>query len=178
MLYFIAIVAPDIINHQVLEWKNYMLQQFNCKVALKSPAHITLIPPFNMPGQVQKEMQEQLQPFAARQQSFPVQLKNFAAFTPRVIYVDVLPNARLSDVRTDLEAILLSGDRFAIKKENRPFHPHITIANRDLAKEDFPRAWQHFQHMPYEATFEANAISLLRHNNHIWEVCDAFPLGN
>ena len=178
MLYFIAIVAPDTINQQVLEWKNYMLQRFNCKVALKSPAHITLIPPFNMPGQAQKEMQELLQSFAARQHSFPVQLKNFAAFTPRVIYVDVLPNALLNDVRTNLEAILLPGERFAIKKENRPFHPHITIANRDLTKDNFPQAWQHFQQMPYEATFEANAISLLRHSNQVWEVCDAFPLGN
>ena len=95
MLYFIAIVTPDAINQQVLEWKNYMLQRFSCKVALKSPAHITLIPPFNMPHQAQKEMQELLQPFAARHQSFPVQLKNFAAFAPRVIYVDVLPNAHL-----------------------------------------------------------------------------------
>src|SRR5687768_15434483 len=136
MLYFIAIVAPETINQQVLEWKNYMLQRFNCKVALKSPAHITLIPPFEMQDSAQTTLQELLLPFAARQQNFPIHLKDFAAFKPRVIYAGVIPNARLSELRTDLEATILLDNRFPVKKEERPFHPHVTIANRDLTKEN------------------------------------------
>ncbi|HEX6430116.1 MAG TPA: 2'-5' RNA ligase family protein, partial [Niastella sp.] len=115
MLYFIAIVTPDSINQQVLEWKHYMLQRFNCKVALKSPAHITLIPPFTMPESAQTALQELLLPFAARQPNFPIHLKDFAAFKPRVIYAGVLPNACLSELRTDLEAILIQDNRFPIK---------------------------------------------------------------
>ena len=145
MRYFIAIVAPEAINQQVLEWKHYMLQHFNCKVALKSPAHITLIPPFIMPNEMQPDIEEQLQLFSARQQSFTIQLKNFAAFKPRVLYVHVQPNTHLSDLQANLEAFLLQHKHFPIKKEERSFHPHVTIANRDLQKEDFPLAWQHFQ---------------------------------
>ena len=178
MLYFIAIVTPDEINHQVLEWKHYMRDQFQCKVALKSPAHITLISPFDMPPDLQPAMQELLLPFAARQHGFPIQLKNFAAFKPRVIYVDVLPSAPLNELRTALETTLLQSNRFPIKKEERPFTPHVTIANRDLHKEDFPAAWQHFQPINYEASFTANAIALLRHNGHVWEIAHSFSLSN
>lgn len=177
MLYFIAIVAPEEINNQVLEWKHYMLQHFNCKVALKSPAHVTLIPPFDMPNTMQHEMEEVLMEFAQEQPSFPIQLKNFAAFKPRVLYVHVQPNTHLSDLQARLETYLLAIN-FPIKKEERAFHPHVTIANRDLHKDDFPRAWQYFQQLQYEVTFPANTISLLRHNGQIWEVANSFPLSN
>jgi len=178
MLHFIAIVAPEDINSKVLEWKYYMRDHFKCKVALKSPAHITLISPFGMPDGLQAELQELLLPFAARQQGFPIQLKNFAAFKPRVIYVDVLPSEPLNELRTALEAALLQSNRFPIKKEERSFHPHVTIANRDLRKEDFPLAWQHFQQITYEASFMASAIALMRHNGHIWEIAHSFPLNS
>src|SRR4051794_35260020 len=102
MLYFIAIVTPDTINQQVLEWKNYMLQQFNCKAALKSPAHITLIPPFHMPDAAQQPMKDALQAFAGLHQPFAVQLTNFAAFQPRVIYVHVQPNSCLNALQAGL----------------------------------------------------------------------------
>ena len=177
MLYFIAIVAPDTINQQVLEWKNYMLQRFHCKVALRSPAHITLIPPFEMAESIQPEMKEQLQSFAASRHGFPVHLKNFAAFKPRVIYVDVLPDARLTELKTTLETTLLQSSHFPIKKEDRPFHPHVTIANRDLKNEDFPLAWQYFQQITYTVNFPADAITLLRNNSQIWEIAGTFPFG-
>ena len=178
MLYFIAIVTPNDINLQVKEWKLYMQQRFQCKVALKSPAHITLIPPFTMSQTSQSDMEELLLSFAAQQQSFSIYLKNFAAFKPRVIYVDVLPGEPLNELRTALETTLLQNNRFPIKKEERSFHPHVTIANRDLHKDDFPLAWQHFQQITYEASFTADAIALLRHNGQVWEIAGSFPLEN
>jgi 2'-5' RNA ligase len=178
MLYFIAIVAPEAINRLVLEWKQYMLQEFKCKVALKSPAHITLIPPFEMSATGQAALEDAIAAFSLQQQSFSIQLKDFAAFKPRVIYVHVQPNDLLNDLKASLEVNLLKNKQFPIKKEDRPFHPHVTIANRDLRKEDFPLAWLHFQQIGYEVSFTANAISLLQHNGQIWEVARAFPLRN
>jgi 2'-5' RNA ligase len=178
MLHFIAIVTPDSINQQVLVWKEFMLQQFNCKAALKSPAHITLIPPFHLNDHEPLRMQQLLKPFAAYRQRFSIQLKNFAAFKPKVIYVDVLPNSSLNALQTSLETTLLQSGRFPIKKEERPYHPHVTIANRDLTAADFPEAWRHFQAMSYEATFTANAIVLLRHNGQVWDLAASFPFIN
>jgi len=153
-----------------------MLQQFNCKVALKSPAHITLIPPFQMPDSDESDMANILARVALQHNPFPIHLKNFAAFKPRVIYIDVQPNQLLNELKANTEETLLQANRFKIKKEDRPFHPHITIANRDLAKEDFREAWQHFQQISYETSFTADAISLLRNNDRKWDVIASYSL--
>ena len=45
-MYFMAIVAPEEVNGTILKWKELIKERFGCVVALRSPAHITLIPPF------------------------------------------------------------------------------------------------------------------------------------
>jgi 2'-5' RNA ligase len=176
-LYFIAIVAPDEVNRQVLAWKNYMLHQFNCKVALRSPAHITLVPPFNMQPALEKPLALALGAFAREQTLFPVYLKNFAAFAPRVIYVHVEHSLPLLQLKKNADIFLLQDHRFPIKKEERSFHPHITIATRDLKKGDFAAAWPYFHDRLYEAVFEAGAISLLAHTGKQWEIVANCPFG-
>lgn len=169
-LYLIAILPPAGINQAVLSWKHYMLQHFGCKVAMKSPAHITLIPPFRLDDEVQlTALRSTLHAFGGRYPPLPINLEQFAAFPPRVIYVAVLPNKQLAVIKGALESMLFE-DGFPIKKEDRPFHPHVTIANRDLQKQDFPVAWRHFREMQYQAAFEAHAISLLKHNGYTWEL--------
>src|SRR5213592_676790 len=91
-MYFIALVAPDHINHDVLKWKQFMKERFDCLVALRSPAHITLIPPFWMEGSLENRLEDALKKFSKQQLSFALELANFGAFKPRVIYVDVVPN--------------------------------------------------------------------------------------
>ena len=53
---------------------------------------------------------------------------------------------------------------YKIKIDERPFHPHITIATRDLFKRSFHEAWPIFEKETFEAEWEANALSVLRHN--------------
>ena len=55
-MYFIGIAAPAEVNEQVLQWKHYMRDHYGCTVALRSPAHITLIPPFWMEEVLEKEL--------------------------------------------------------------------------------------------------------------------------
>ena len=176
MLYFIAIVAPSHINDQVLVWKKYMESEYGCKVALRSPAHITLVPPFSISEEKEEELSTHLQQFSRTAKSFSIRVKDFDSFRPSVIFLHVEPDNILLQLKESLELYLLSLNKFPVKKEERAFHPHITIANRDLEKKDFPLAWQYFQQINYEVSFTANAISLLKHNGHTWEIANAFPL--
>jgi 2'-5' RNA ligase len=176
MLYFIAIVAPDEINQQVLIWKKYMEHLYDCKVALRSPAHITLVPPFRMKPENEDELSEYLQQFSSMQKGFNIRVSNFDNFKPRVIFLHVEPGEQLLRLKESLDEYLLSLKKFPIKKEERPFHPHITIANRDLDKKDFPRAWAYFKDLSYATTFAAGSISLLKHNNTGWDVARNFGL--
>lgn len=169
-MYFLAVVAPAHINEQVLKWKHYMREHYGCAVALKSPAHITLVPPFWMDTSLEKKLMADVDAFAAQQYQFDIQLKNFDAFKPKVIFVGVEKNDELSKLRSALE------DHLNFKKETRPFHPHLTIANRDLRKKDFTPAFEHFNNINYEEKFTAAGISLLRHNGTEWDVHHIAPL--
>ena len=177
-MYFIAIVAPAEVNEQVLKWKQYMQDHFGCTVALRSPAHITLIPPFWMQQELEPALTNDLSAFAARQSSFTITLRNFDAFKPRVIFVHVEPHPALEELKKALEEFLLARNKYPIKKESRAFHPHVTIANRDLRKKDFIVAFDHFSKRAYQAEFSVRQLVLLQHTGTQWEVRHASAFEN
>ena len=176
-MYFIAIEAPESINEQVLQWKHFMRDRFRCVVALKSPAHITLVSPFWMNVGLQPALENIITEFSANQTSFVVNLKNFDCFRPQVIFIHVERSEILDSLKSGYEKHLLTNG-FSIKRETRPFHPHITIANRDVQKKDFAEAWEHFSRKQYITSFIADGVSLLKHNGTIWEPVykASFPL--
>ena len=169
-MYFIALVAPEEINEKLLEWKHFMKDRFGCTVALKSPAHITLVAPFWMQPGLEHDLQNSIHAFSTEQKSFEVLLHNFSAFTPRVIYVDVIKNTAIDSLQNSFTDYLLLQNKFPIIKETRPFHPHVTIATRDLYKKAFNEAWEIFNRKEYNAEWKINSISLLRHNKKNWDV--------
>jgi len=176
-MYFVAILAPDDINCKALEWKHYMLENFGCRVAMRSPAHITLIPPFNMSANAENELIGKLAAFSKSRPLFSIHLKDFGSFPPRVIFVDVQQSAELTNIKADLEQFLLQ-EAFAIKKDARPFHPHVTIANRDLDRTDLKTAWDHFKFLKYEVQFVADAVCLLRGEKEGWKSVARALLGS
>ena len=167
-MYFIAIKVPEAIDKEVLQWKHLMRDRFGCIVALKSPAHITLISPFWMQVDLQSALETAMTEFSTTQKSFPVTLRNFDCFRPRVIFVHVETSEFLDALKGGLEDHILKNG-FAVKRETRVFHPHITIANRDLHKRDFATAWEHFTKKRFTASFIADGITLLKHNGTRWE---------
>lgn len=169
-MYFIALVAPKEINEDVLKWKQLMKERFGCLVALRSPAHITLVPPFWMDPGLERKLEEAIDNFAREQTPFEISLHNFAAFKPRVIYVDVPSAKPLEILHNKLFRFLFDFNSFPLEKEERPFHPHVTLATRDLHKKSFHEAWEIFKEKSYEASWSVNNISLLRHNQKNWDV--------
>jgi len=169
-MYFIALVAPDEINGQVLKWKQFMKERFGCTVALRSPAHITLIPPFWMDEALEKNLENSILDFSLLQKGFEIDLKGFSAFKQGVIYVDVLQNDSLQILHSQLQKFLATSGRYPVKIEDRSYHPHVTIATRDLHKKAFYEAWGVFKEKKYEALWRVNDISFLKHNQKNWDV--------
>jgi 2'-5' RNA ligase len=169
-MYFVALVAPKEINDDVLQWKNFMKERFDCSVALRSPAHVTLIPPLWMDESLENKLQNEIRDFSKQQASFEINLKDFSAFRPRVIFVDIIATQLLKTLQAQLLQFLVKPNIFPIEKDDRPFHPHITIATRDLHKKSFHEAWEIFKEKTYEASWLVNSMSLLRHNQKNWDV--------
>jgi 2'-5' RNA ligase len=174
---FIALAAPEEINNDILKWKEFMRDRFGCTVALRSPAHVTLIPPFWMEDVLENSLQNAINKFSAQQTLFEISLLNFDVFKPRVIYINILPNERLQLLQEQLQAYLMQSKLFPIKKDERLFHPHVTIATRDLHKKAFSEAWEIFKQKKYKASWFADNISLLKHNQKKWDVVFTSPFG-
>jgi 2'-5' RNA ligase len=168
-MYFIAIVLPGELNKKVLKWKELMHEKYGCTVGLRSPAHITFIPPFWMDEEKEQQLIADVDTISSPVQPFTISLNNFSAFKPRTIYVDVVVNEELRSLKAAVDAFFTSS-AFKIKTDSRPFHPHVTIATRDLHKKDFQEAWPLFETKKFKAEWEAKGLSVLRHNRVSWEV--------
>ena len=169
-MYFIALVAPEEINQQVLKWKNFFKERYECSAALKSPAHITIVAPFWMNEELENDLIDLIHEFSIAKTKFEITLQNFAAFQPKVIFIDVLKNKMLNDLYHSFTDFIISQNKFPIKKEDRSFHPHVTLATRDLYKKAFQEAWDIFSTKKYEALWIVSGLSLLRHNKKNWDV--------
>lgn len=168
-MYFIALVLPPELNEKVLGFKNYMREHFHCKVALKSPAHITLVPPFWMEAEQEEQLIADLDRFSI-QEPFTLRSNDFSAFKPRTIFVALHPSAALEQLKKSCDDFFASREIYKMKIDTRPFHPHITVATRDLTKKDFHVAWPHFKQKTFSAEWQAEGISLLKHNKKNWDV--------
>jgi len=177
-MYSIALVLPAEINDEILKWKLFMKDHFDCVVALRSPAHITLVPPFWMIDALENKLEDSISQFSQNQAPLELNLENFSAFKPRVIYVDVVPTQPLQTMHDQLRDYLMAGNLFPIRKEDRPFHPHVTVATRDLGKKAFNEAWEIFKKKNYKASCRVDGISLLKHNQKNWDVVFTSQLQN
>jgi 2'-5' RNA ligase len=161
-MYFLAILCPPQVDDKVLSFKHWVKEQFASVVALKSPAHITLIPPFWLEETREAELLQTLQSFTSDMEELEIQLEVFLHFGKKVLFVQVKENPSLQELQSQTENYFLQSFGGSIKKDNRPFHPHITIANRDIKPGDFGKAWQYFSKKIFKETFRTKTISLLK----------------
>jgi len=174
-LYFIAVLPPREIREEIERMKFEMQALYGAGHALKSPAHITLQMPFRYAVENESELVGALQTLADREAGFIVQLKDFDCFSPRVIFVKITDHAPIVRLRNRLQSILR--DEVGLKGTNldHNFHPHLTIATRDLSPEIFPKAWEDYSGRSYSAEFEVSAIAILKHNGRHWDVYRELP---
>ena len=169
-MYFIAHVLPAELNDKIELYKQLMLERYGCKVGLKSPAHITLIPPFWLATAKEKDLVMDLDLISMLHFPFIIYTNNFASFSPRTIFIDVTGNKELNALKSSVESKFTKNKEYNLKVEDRPFKPHITIATRDLTKKSFGEAWAYFANKKFEKQWVANSISLLHHNKKNWDV--------
>jgi 2'-5' RNA ligase len=174
-LYFIAIVLPENLNEEIKVFKNVMAEKWGCKVALKSPAHITLVPPFRMEQGMEESLLRHLDELGETIAPFSIATNHFAAFKPRTIFIQPVLNEALKHMKKKTDVFCKTHPDYGARADTRPFHPHITIATRDLDKKAFAEAWPYFEKQSYNITFDATGISTLRHNSKDWDVLHTSP---
>lgn len=145
-----------------------MANQFGSKAALNSPPHVTL----HMPFQYRKDREVRIVEAVQKIQlpSFLVNHKGFGAFEPRVIFVNVDDSNSLHALRNQTVKICRSNLNLEnADYRNQGFHPHMTIAFRDLKKSMFLEAWNIYEKQTFLAEWECNSLWLLKHNGQSWD---------
>jgi len=168
--YFIALVPPSPVYDDALRLKNYFRDQYNSKASLNSPPHITMHMPFRWKETKEKELTESLKSFCLGRPTFKLQLLNFGAFAPRVIFIDVTPSEELAQLSKELQRFCKRDlNLFNASYKDLAFHPHMTLAFRDLKKPMFLKAWEEFQERKFAAVFNVDKLVLLKHNGKVWD---------
>ena len=174
-IYFIAILPDEEFQTQVTGIKRYIAENFQSKHALRSPPHITLHMPFKWQEEKEKIVFQTLLDFCKGKEEFEVSMNGFDVFEPRVIFIDLEPNQSLQDLQSELVRQMKTGmNLFNANYKDRGFHPHMTIAHRDLKKPKFYEAWDHFKDKELAHTFSVKSIWLLKHNGKTWDTYREF----
>ncbi len=173
-MYFIAILPPGDVSDELDGFKHDFADRFNSRSALRIQPHITLKAPFHLPSGKQPELLDWFLRLDFPVPAFEQELRDFGFF-PRVrkpvIFVQPVLNPSLIAVQKHiLFRIKEAFPSLSPSEYELAFHPHITIAYRDLKPSMFRAAWEEYGSKRYGALFTVNQVTLLRHEGEKWQV--------
>ena len=163
-LYFIA-VLPD---KQTSEWirslQEEMCSLFGVCKAMRTPPHITVIPPFQFSENTEFKLIQAFHQISFLPFNLPI--AGLDRFGKQVIFVK--PQVIDSLESLYMDALEQIQHLITIEKQ-KSFHPHFTIGYRDLAPV-FLNAWKHFkvQEIPVSAHIEK--LVLFKHQEKQWQI--------
>jgi len=175
-LYFFGILPPFNIAAELNEIKKEFAEKYESLKALKSPAHITIIPPFFANDTFENAIESKVSAFVKHCSHIPVTLNGFGQFNEKVIFVELEKNETLSTFYYSFSAFF-TGLGFEITSMNKFFHPHVTVAFRDLSHENFRKAWTQYEKKEFKDSFTATGIHLFKHKDEFWHVIKEFNFG-
>lgn len=172
--YFISIVPSEPLLSEIKDIKQSIFDKYQSKGALRSPAHITLHMPFSFEESKEDKLIYCLKEFQYNT-TFPIFLNNYDCFEPRVVFINIEEQLELFNLQKQLvNHVKRHLNLFNQSDDMRGFHPHITIAFRDLKKPIFYKAWEEYKTKSFSGNFICNSISLLKHQKDEWVVLKEF----
>ncbi len=176
--WFLAILPNEKVSKEIIAFQQELATNYGFQHALKTPPHITIIPPFSCNYDRVQLFTDQIPLLNTLEQvrSFEIRLNGFQAFHPRVIFVDIERNDALLNIAKQVKLLFYQSRIKANRGEKHFFTPHITIANRDLNNKTFKSIYKDFQLRTYQATFQVKSIFLLRKESKTWQVAEEILL--
>jgi 2'-5' RNA ligase len=178
-LKLIAIVLPEPLFSMVREEQNFIAKTWGCRQALRVPPHITLIPPLSVKEKESKEIESVTKEVAAHRKPFTMKITGYDTFSPRVIFLKPNFPYELGLLYNSLRDSIIPKIPQALNRyPDESFHPHITLAYRDLTPDQFKEMWRHYKNKKAKYLFDVNQISILVNTEDGWVIENTFQLGN
>ena len=136
------------------------------------PAHITLIPPMEIPATAWPIVREHIRSVANATSPFTLQLRGTGTFMPTSPVVFIAVARGISECQQLSEAL-----RHGVLNQQLafPYHPHVTIA-QELDEEVLERAYR--ESADYDVSFMAHGFGVYFHTaDEEWQLFDNVPFG-
>lgn len=167
-LFFIALIPSEPLKSALTGLKLGFAETYNCYHALKSPPHITLIPPFRLENEKSELTERILREVCNQTDAFNLIFDGFGCFKPGVIFVRPVESPFLVSFQNQLMNKWRNALGNITKEDGRPFHPHLTVAFKDLKPTMFRKAWEEYSTRSFIAEMTVNGLWLLKHDGKIW----------
>lgn len=171
--HFLGVLIPEDITLTLEDCRRYMNEAYGCKSGYGTPIHVTLVPPFHLPEEystadlvqaIEKDVLIQ-----AAQLKFDAHIDNFDAFGDRTIFAKVIRDEKWTALRDKVLAAVLKAAPGCTKKDQRPFQPHLTVANRDIPAGVSKDALEVMNELNLVEDFPVDNITIFERKGGKWE---------
>lgn len=175
--HFIGVLLPDNLTSMVEECRRYMNRTYGCRSGHATPVHVTLVPPFALPRDyTTADVVEELLRGVPQDSGFSARTENFDAFGDRTLFAAVRPAPEWNRLKNAAETALRGAFPGCLRKDPRPFHPHITVANRDIPPGASTAALRVLSGKKFEEDFPVDNMTVFVRKGGGWEAAQAIRL--
>lgn len=170
-LYFVGLIPQGEVKKQIDNIRNQNSGRFGCRVALKSPPHITVLPPFRIEPENVEAMKSVVRSSFPSPNGLLVKFSDVGTFERRTIFLDVLNDHHLNafDVKAK-ELVAAYPHYFQNARFHEVFHPHVTLANRDILPEYFDEMVSYLRNKIYPIMCDSLRLEILHLERGRWEI--------
>lgn len=164
--HFIGIPVPTDLEDTIFECRNYMHEVYGCKSGYGTPPHITLIAPFSLPENLDdNDVLDALsaamtQAFVQGAFPFEVKISGFGCFSDRTLFAHVEDSNCWQKIYSIFSKAFTQKIPGCIKRTDRKFYPHLSVANRDIPTSAMNKVLKHFAELNLNETFIAEEIAI------------------
>ena len=148
-----------------------MNEAYGCHSGHLTPIHVTLIPPFRLSEEystedLAKAIEQDVLPAGL---SFTAKINNFDAFGDRTLFAKVEKDNKWTTLRDAVYSAVIKAAPGCTKKDQRPFQPHATVANRDIPAGVTTEALQVMNELNLIEDFPVDNITIFERRGSKWE---------
>jgi 2'-5' RNA ligase len=177
ILKLIAILPPEPLFSEIKREQEFLSLKWGPKHALRTPPHITLIPPISLDSGEAGWLYGMAEALSGMFSPFNISLRNYESFRPRVIFINLMHSPELKDLQeTWLHAVKSKMPHVLEKYPDRPFHPHVTLAHKDVVRGQFEKIWKYYSTKKFQATFPVDEFCMLEYSEEGWALEKRYPL--
>ena len=171
--HFVGVLLPYDLTQRLQGYRDYMNQEYGCRSGFGTPIHVTLVPPFKLADKLTtNDIAEALAQMIVEKKwhPFTAKIEGFDAFGDRTLFAKVLPSAVWTAFRAAVYSTVSALTPGSLRKDTRPFQPHITVANRDIPAGASVEALEYLNQLELKATFPVDNITIFERKDKRWVI--------